>query len=75
MLTLLACCDPAGSMHTVDAVPLVPGNALMQCRVGDHIAAGMAALYSVQGEEGRGQVLAGQILADQCLAGTGLRMQ
>ncbi|GAB4814065.1 hypothetical protein N2152v2_001111 [Parachlorella kessleri] len=36
-----------GSMHTVDLIPETPGEALVQCRVGDHIAAGMRALYSV----------------------------
>lgn len=41
---------PAGSMHTVDATAQSPGQALVQCRIGDHIAAGMTALYVVESE-------------------------
>lgn len=37
-----------GSMHTMDAVAENPGLALLQCRIGDHINAGMSALLSVE---------------------------
>ena len=36
-------------MHTVDMVASAPGGSVIQCRVGDHIAAGMRLRYKVEG--------------------------
>jgi hephaestin len=40
-----------GAMHSVDIVMANPGTGLVQCRVADHISAGMRALVVVEGSE------------------------
>eukprot|EP01025_Chloroclados_australasicus_P051434 TRINITY_DN5987_c0_g2_i1.p1 TRINITY_DN5987_c0_g2~~TRINITY_DN5987_c0_g2_i1.p1 ORF type:complete len:366 (-),score=42.47 TRINITY_DN5987_c0_g2_i1:59-1084(-) len=41
----------AGSMSTVDIVPVRSGVWTVQCNIADHIAAGMIAKFTVQGEQ------------------------
>lgn len=43
-----------GSMRTSDVDMANAGSAIIQCRIGDHIDAGMSALFRVAGEAGRG---------------------